>query len=127
MKAYPRHEYPTPMFFKHVEIGADDDAFITTQFRTIAEGEDFVLDVNPDVPEILACAPLGNLLVAIWADDDGADLIASTAFRVDCEKFEVTGSWAKEPCCHNQLRNLTVQRAQYILAKPELVGLDCHS
>lgn len=115
MKAYPRHEYPTPMFFKHIETGADEDAYITTQFHTVAEGDDFVLDVNPDLPKILAGAPHGNLLVDIWADEDGSDWIASMAFRVGCETLEITRSWSKKPWRYSQLRNLMVKRAQHVL------------
>lgn len=123
MKVYPRHEYPTPVFFKHIETGTDDSAFITTQFHTVAEGEDFILDVDPDVPDILAGAPHGNLLVDIWADEDGSDWIASMALRVGCETLEITRSWSKDPRQHNQLHDLMVQRAQHVLEERILISV----
>lgn len=112
MQIYAPFEYPGPEFYSAIERTPATDIFITMRFHTNADGSDFIIHANPDIKGILAETPHGNLLVDLWADEDGQDWIASSVFKVTTDTLElaearVFGRWR-----NLGLVNLMIARAQ---------------
>lgn len=97
-------------------MSVDDgrNIFITIRFHTIAEGVDFIMDVNPAVLGILSELPHGNLLIDLWSDAAGDDWIASSVFKVTSDTLELSESRAFGDWRNSGLIDLMATRAQNI-------------